>query len=295
MIAAVLQRHRAVTAGHQAIGNAQPVGRIAADDRFGAIDWESLATEWAGQHDQSRAHDNPVAIKQKHCRALSECQLCGTERSQTGYTTCRPLRWSDDSSAPHRPACSWSSSASAALLTLFAGSHPDRVTGDSGQQLPQLVHADPDRDRRELLRDHGRRRHHRDHLRRDRPLGRVDLRAGRRDDGDGAARRTRRSRRWRTAAARPRHLGRRRPALRRGQRPDGGRPRRPSVHHHARDDVDPARDRVRGQQRREHRAAAGADGDRQGAARARRVAVSGADAGDAGGHGRSARSICSGR
>ena len=47
-----------------------------------------------------------------------------------------------------------------------------------GQQLPQLAHADPDRDRRQLLRDHGGRRDDRDHLGRHRPVGRVGLRAG---------------------------------------------------------------------------------------------------------------------
>ena len=53
--AAALQLNRAVAAGHHAIGNAQPDRRIAAEDRLDAIDWESLATEWAGQHDQSRS------------------------------------------------------------------------------------------------------------------------------------------------------------------------------------------------------------------------------------------------
>ena len=70
--ASALQLNRAVPAGHHAIGNAQSDRRIAAEDRIDAIDWESLATEWAGQHDQSRAHSNSVAIKQNHCRGVTE-------------------------------------------------------------------------------------------------------------------------------------------------------------------------------------------------------------------------------
>ena len=76
-----------------------------------------------------------------------------------------------------------------------------------GQQLPQLLHPDPDRHRRELLRHHGGRRDGGDHLRRHRPLGRIGLRAGGRHDRDGAARaRTRRRRAadgrcWRSACA----------------------------------------------------------------------------------------------
>ena len=123
-----------------------------------------------------------------------------------------------------------------------------------GQQLPELLHADPDADRRELLRDHGGRRDDRDHLRRHRPVGRVDLRARRRHDRHGAARL--RARRIRRGHHRRRNRGRRRPALRRRQRPDGRRARRAPLHHHARDDVGAARDRVREQQRGEHRAAA---------------------------------------
>ena len=89
--------------------------------------------------------------------------------------------------------------------------------------------------------------------------------------------------------------GRRRARLRRDQRPDGRLAERAPVHHHARHDVDPARRGVRRQQRREHPAAAGADERRQGLARAERIALSGADAGDAGGDRRSARSICARR
>ena len=73
-------------------------------------------------------------------------------------------------------------------LTLLAGSHVDRRTGRGGQQLLELVHADADRHRRELLRDHGDRRDDGDHLRRDRSVRRIDLRAVRRGDGAGAAR-----------------------------------------------------------------------------------------------------------
>ena len=49
-----------MTAGHEAIGNAQPVGRIPADDPFGTIDWEGLTTEWAGERDEPGSHDNPT-------------------------------------------------------------------------------------------------------------------------------------------------------------------------------------------------------------------------------------------
>ena len=63
--------------------------------------------------------------------------------------------------------------------------------------------------------------------------------------------------------------------------------RRPPVHHHARQHVDPARHRLRHQQGREHHAARVADPLRQGAARPGGGALPGADAGDAGGRGRS--------
>ena len=95
------------------------------------------------------------------------------------------------------------------------------------------LHADPDRHRRELRRDHGGRRDDRDHLGRHRSVGRVGLRAGGRGDGPHPARREP------TAA-----LGAVLLALgvcvavgargRRAQRRDGGRPARPPVHHHAR-------------------------------------------------------------
>ncbi len=170
------------------------------------------------------------------------------------------------------------------LLTLFAGSHVDRAHRPVGQQLPQLLHADPDRHRRQLLRDHGGRRDDGDHLGRHRPLGRIDLRAGRRGDGDGApraaarpaARRPSRSA-WRSRSASGCSCGALNGLMVVGLQ-------RPPVHHHARHDVDPARHRVRGQRRREHPAAAGADARGQGVARPRRVALSGADAGDAGRH-----------
>ena len=231
----------------------RPVGRIPADDPFGAIDWESLATEWAGKRDQTGSHNNPTRHQAK---GLPSCS--STARNAIRPATLRDAtRWSDDSSAPHRPACSWSSSASGALLTVFAGSHADRVTGLQRQQLPQLVHADPDRDRRELLRDHGGRRDDRDHLRRHRPVGRIDLRAGRRDDGDGAARGRADRRGWRRSrSGLAVSLGVGLAVRRWSTALMVVGLRRPPVHHHARHDVDPARHRVRRQQRREHPAAA---------------------------------------
>ena len=92
------------------------------------------------------------------------------------------------------------------------GHDPHAVRGDArrpphrarGQQLPQLEHAGADGDGRELLRDHGRRRHLRDHLGRDRPVRRLRLRAGRSDDGPVPARarlRPRTSRWWPSVSA----------------------------------------------------------------------------------------------
>ena len=75
------------------------------------------------------------------------------------------------------------------VLGVFAGSHVDARTRPDGQQFPQLLHADPDRDGRELLRDHGGRRDNRHHLGWHRPLGRLHLRACGRHDGDGPAKR----------------------------------------------------------------------------------------------------------
>ena len=86
------------------------------------------------------------------------------------------------------------------------------MTGQTGQQLPQLAHADPDRHRRELLRHHGGRRDDRHHLGRHRPLGRLDLRAGRRDHGARAAR-AGAGRRRRRRAAGARRLRRRSASL----------------------------------------------------------------------------------
>ena len=167
-----------------------------------------------------------------------------------------------------------------------SGSH-DRT---AGQRLSQFLHADPDRNRCQLLRGDGGRGDHGDHLRRHRPVGRLDLRAVRCRDGAGPARRGNAERRGHRAPGSGR-VARRGAGLRSDQRPHGRRAPRPSLHHHAGDDVGAARRGVRRQRRREHPAAAGADPRRQSVARPRPVALPGPDAGDGRGDRRAGPSI----
>ena len=143
-----------------------------------------------------------------------------------------------------------------------------RRSGDGrvGQQLLELAHADSDRDRRQLLRDHGDRRDGRDHLRRNRPVGGVDLRAERRDDGarapiGGADEWVRGDAAWFARCA-GRRFG-----LRSVERRAGRRPSRAPVHRHARNDVDAARHRVRCDAGGEHSGAAVAHRGDEGVAR----------------------------
>ena len=158
----------------------------------------------------------------------------------------------------------------------------------AGEQFPQRPHAHPDGDGCQRVCDHGRWGDDRDHLRGHRPVGGCDLRPlGSRDGARAPVRGV-------AAAdgdrdARPRDLPRRQPAVRPRQWSDGHRARRASVHHYARHDVDAPWPRVRRQSRREHPRAIVVDERRQGAARPRHGAVSGAAAGDARGGDRGER------
>ena len=165
------------------------------------------------------------------------------------------------------------------------GHHPHPVRGNTrrpahgpgGEQLPQLEHPRADGHRRELLRDHGRGRDLRDHLRRHRPLRRLRLRAGGGDHGPRPARPGAVLGRG-DRPHRPRHLRGRRPRLRGPERGDGGGPARAPVHHHPGHDVDPARAGLRDQPRGEHPGARAPDRDGQGLARPHRDPLPGADA-----------------
>ena len=153
-----------------------------------------------------------------------------------------------------------------------------------GEQFLEREHAHPDGHRCEFLRDHGNWRDDGHYLRRNRSVGGIDLRAGRRHDGNDATS-PRPDGRWGDGMDRAARLRRNRPAVRTAQWRAGRHPSCAPLYHHARHDVGAARHRVRDDEGGKHSRSALAHAGGEGIARTVWRALSGTDAGHDRSHG----------